>query len=540
MLWLAPPVLSGILLGLAFPPADLWWVVLFGMTPLLWHLHRQPSGLHAFLSGFIAGTIFCLLVLRPLVSAYLWSGWEEGMHLTMEAAEARQQQVLIVLWLLLGVWGGVFWGVFAGLAAWLTRSSLVRMALCVPPLFLLVAEWLRSLFSWDYHWAFLGNTLVEVEALRQLVAVGGIWLLSWLAVLVNVGALGLLLALRQRKPHQLAVLASIAGVVVVAMFVGIVQQRHTEAQLQDRPGISVAALQFHKPEYHLSDYIEIGLERDYVNLLYHVITRHAGDIDLLVLPESVAVTAVSLDGTTAEGTPDDEQFSLQEWTEVVLRLMDQSDAQISMVMGLKSIEGGNTYNSMLYWNALGLSGTYHKQRLVPFAEHSPAKLDLLGLRGRSAFAPGNNSQPVMLNNIHFGNFICQEVLVPEITREAVLSGAEILVSGGNDGVFADPAVARIHARLARLRAVETGRYTVRAMKTGVSAIISPTGQELARSPDSAPHLVRGMTYPLDHHTLYVRFGNWPLVPAVLMVTLSATIARRRRHTNPPGQAPRDT
>jgi apolipoprotein N-acyltransferase len=127
----------------------------------------------------------------------------------------------------------------------------------------------------------------------------------------------------------------------------------------------------------------------------------------------------------------------------------------------------------------------------------------------------------------YGTFICQEVLIPSLLRRSVLDGAEILVSGGNDGVFASPAVAAAHAAVARIRAVESGRYVLRAMKTGVSAIISPTGEEITRSTSAETALLKGQVEARRHLTPYVRFGPWPLWLSVAVI-LGALVLRLPR------------
>jgi apolipoprotein N-acyltransferase len=145
---------------------------------------------------------------------------------------------------------------------------------------------------------------------------------------------------------------------------------------------------------------------------------------------------------------------------------------------------------------------------VPFSEYQPAGWKRLAIRGRSQYSPGQGSQLIHLPDLALGGFICQEVLVPWVTRQSVRDGATLLVSGGNDGVFASPAVARVHADAAQLRAVETGRDVVRAMKTGISAVIDPWGRERERSRSSEPAMLVSEITPLTGHTPYVRFGDW--------------------------------
>lgn len=521
--WLPASLLAGALLGLAFPPADLWWMAWFGMAPLLWVLHQPIGKLRAFLAGFAGGVIFALIVLRPVVSAYLWSGWQEDIDL--ESATARQHQLLLVLWIIVSIWGGgIFWGGFTFVLSRLAGGSLIRMALLAPALYVVIAEWLRSLATWKIQWAFLGNALVETESLRQLAAFGGVWLLTWLVVLGNVGVLAILLNLKRSERRQWLVAAFVSTVLAAAVAGGNWQLRMTEKILNDQPAFTVAALQYHKPQYYISDYIEIGLEKQYVDLLSQIMSGQTDEIDLLVLPESVALTAISLDGSFTTSLPRDMQFSAKSWARVILGIMDLGDSSTALVMGLNAVENGKKHNSMVYWGPLGLTGHYHKQRLVPFAEYSPGILRPLGLQGESQYHPGTPTDTVQMGNFRLGTFICQEVLIPQVARQATTNGAQMLVSGGNDGVFADPAVATVNARLAQLRAVENGRYLVRAMKTGISAVIDPTGREVARSPGSDPHLVVGRAKYLNHFTFYTRHGNWMLALAWIVIAI-ATITR---------------
>jgi apolipoprotein N-acyltransferase len=79
--------------------------------------------------------------------------------------------------------------------------------------------------------------------------------------------------------------------------------------------------------------------------------------------------------------------------------------------------------------------------------------------------------------------------------------------------------------MARIRAVESGRYIVRAMKTGISAIIDPTGRELRRSVGSEGVLLEENVAAMDHRTLYVRAGDWVIWAAVLVIVIAALLPR---------------
>lgn len=309
----------------------------------------------------------------------------------------------------------------------------------------------------------------------------------------------------------------VAGIVLVTLSWGLWRSESLPAKLPEGEGTTVAALQYHQDRYSRNDYTYVGLEKAYLQLMRQVAEGGMGDVDLLVLPESITFSPLSLDGTHKEEIPEQVQRSAREWWDTIAWVIQSSDEDFGVVFGLDTIENQTLHNSLVYWNKTGLQGRYHKQWLVPFGEYQPAVFEHLGIRGKVQYDPGQGSHIVALNGINIGGFICQEVQMPAVVRRSVKDGAEILVSGGNDGVFANPAVAEVHAQMARLRAVETGRYIVRAMKKGVTAIIAPTGEELSRSPNADPFVVVENIKPRTEITPYVRFGEWPLGLATLVL-----------------------
>lgn len=523
---------SGILLGLTYPPFGYSWLIWFALIPLLWaiHEHRQP-----FLTGYIAGFIFCLIVTHPLTSAHEWTGWMvDAAPGEREERIASQHVILHLLWPMLAAWGALFWGVFALLLSKLTNGNLSRMALFAPPLAIVLTEWLRSITVWDYQWAFLGAAAIPFEAILQLGALGGAWLISWLVVLVNVGVLAVLLLYRNSSAWRLP--TSILIILTLVIAGGIWRADRLESMLAEREdGIRVAAIQYDQAETTLEDYTTIGLEASYLNLMAQVAGGAAGEVDLIVLPESIAFGAFSLDGSLMPDVSKRVQWRRDGWEQAISWVTDHGDPDVAIIMGLDTIEDTNLHNSLIFWVNAKATHHYHKQRLVPFAEYQPAIMDLLGLRGRKQYQSGNASRVGQIHGISIGSFICQEVLIPSVTRQSTRNGAELLVSGGNDGVFQNPAVAAFHADLARLRAVETGRYLVRAMKNGISAIISPTGVELSRSPSSEPYVLADQIRPTNHLTPYVRFGDWVVWLAFIVIGAGVT-----HQLTGPGRARRET
>ena len=77
----------------------------------------------------------------------------------------------------------------------------------------------------------------------------------------------------------------------------------------------------------------------------------------------------------------------------------------------------------------------------------------------------------------------------------------------NDSWFHDSAALEMHNNQARLRAVETGRSVVRAANTGISSVISPTGEIRARIGALQNGLIVEEVDINTDITLYTKIGN---------------------------------
>jgi len=257
-----------------------------------------------------------------------------------------------------------------------------------------------------------------------------------------------------------------------------------------------------------------------------------------VLPETIWFRMLQLDTTAPRLSSGALPVSRQELAGVWARRLAGSPTML--IHGIDTAIRGEVYNAMAFWSANGLEGTYFKRALVPFAEFRPRGLGWLApqnqLHGSGfGYAPGHGTQLVTVRGVTIGGLICQEIMFPELMRQSVGQGAQVLISTGHDGVFTSPWVSQAFADMAVFRAVETNRFLVRSMKTGISAILDPSGQRLAEAPANAEAVLRQPILALDARTLHVRWGAWIvwasgavlawlLAPAP-RVLLSATAAR---------------
>ena len=116
--------------------------------------------------------------------------------------------------------------------------------------------------------------------------------------------------------------------------------------------------------------------------------------------------------------------------------------------------------------------------------------------------------------------ICWESVFGDIALEAVRAGARVLRGRHRRRVVRDERRPDQHAQATTLRAVETGRWIVRAASTGISGIVAPdgTGARAAGS-ERRRTIVGEIGAPVA--TSYTRFGPQPVGLAALAFVLLA-------------------
>ena len=185
-------------------------------------------------------------------------------------------------------------------------------------------------------------------------------------------------------------------------------------------------------------------------------------------------------------------------------------------------EDGSYHNSVI---ALGQGqGVYHKQRLVPFGEYVPLEGLLRGLIDffdlpMSAFSPGPADQPPLrAGPYRVAPFICYEVVYPELVARAARQ-ADVLLTISNDSWFGRSIGPLQHLQIARMRALENGRYMIRGTNNGVSAIIDQRGRIVARTEQFVEATLAGDVEVMLGNTPFSSFGVIPVVSACV-VTLA--------------------
>ncbi|MFI1422518.1 apolipoprotein N-acyltransferase [Streptomyces sp. NPDC020731] len=469
----------GALPVLAFPAPSLWWFAYVALVPWVLLARTAPTGKRAAFDGWWGGFGFMLAMHHWLLP---------NLHVFTFVIAA----LLGVLW---APWGWLVRRLLGGVPSRRRATA----ALVVVPSGWLAIELVRSWQGLGGPWGVLGASQWQVEAALRLASVGGVWLLSFLVVALNV-AVAVLIAVRQARAPALA------GLVATAVVISAVWVYAPRPGTDDRVRIALV-----QPGVVTGpDSADRRFDRE------EQLTRElAGqDVGLIVWGES----SVGFDLGDRPGL-----------ARRLAALSRETGAGILVNVDARRSDKPGIYKSSVLIGPDGPTGDrYDKMRLVPFGEYIPAR-SLLGWATSVGKAAGEDrrqgSEQVVMdagNGLRIGPMVCFESAFPDMSRHLAEDGADVLLAQSSTSTFQWSWAPAQHASLAALRAAETGRPMVHATLTGVSAVYGPGGEPVGPrlGTDTAAAQVYEVS-PAHGTTPYVRFGDWPLYAALLVLGVSA-------------------
>jgi apolipoprotein N-acyltransferase len=381
---------------------------------------------------------------------------------------------------------------------WLPAKGLLRAIVGVPAAWVFI-EWWRGWFLSGFSWLSLGYTQTDTW-LASLAPVIGVYGLSAL-LLMSAGAL---VAMVRGSTRDRIVAAA---VLVVPWIIALPLGRMEWTQ-PSGPSVRVAIAQGAIPQ----DEKWLLSNRDATLDIYRKMAESAFGTPLIVFPES--------------SLPDvADQFA--DYLRQLYR--DASRQDSSLVLGvLRRDEHENYYNSVL---SLGQKVQwYDKDHLVPFAEFFPVPgfvrswLKVMSLPYSDFTRGGANQPPLVAGGLKLAATICYEDGYGS-SQLAVLNEANALVNVTNDAWFGKGSARYQHFQIARMRAIESQRFMLRAANDGISAVIGPHGEVVAEAPEFQRFVLRSEVTPRAGLPPYARMGNWLVI---LLASAGVLIAAQRR------------
>jgi apolipoprotein N-acyltransferase len=145
----------------------------------------------------------------------------------------------------------------------------------------------------------------------------------------------------------------------------------------------------------------------------------------------------------------------------------------------------------------------------------------------SSFSRGEPDQDNLVARGHeISPFICYEILYPGLVARRSRN-SDVLLTISNDAWFGTSAGPHQHFQMARMRAVETGRWLLRGTNNGITALVGPEGAVRARAEQFERTALVGEFRPREGQTPFMRFGDWPALLLALLCILPGAWYRFR-------------
>jgi len=122
--------------------------------------------------------------------------------------------------------------------------------------------------------------------------------------------------------------------------------------------------------------------------------------------------------------------------------------------------------------------------------------------------------------MRIGAAICYESVYGELVGNFVKNGANLLCVITNDSWWDDSPGHRQHFEMARLRAIETRRYVLRAANGGFSGVIDPLGKVLEKTNYDERTAIKTTVYAKSGETFYVKHGDYLAKISIIITIIS--------------------
>ena len=422
------------MLALAFPKFNLPWLAPLGAAGLFW-LCQRLSWKRIFLVAWFGATVFFCIT-------FSWFGYTVGSMLG---------NLAFALVFVPALGEGAYVAASAVLVAFAFKRVTPPFAPLAAAAAFTIFEWLRSIGPVGVPFGQLGYSQADTP-LAVFAAFIGTFGVTFIICAIA-GYLSQAIILR-RNQFLLGALA----VTIVAWFIcwWAWPARHIAP-----PTLRVAAIQGNiqqSTKWHGPGALQHAVAR------YSALTARtsAYGAKLTVWPETVITTILTADP------------NLQRQIGALAR-----QQATTLAIGSLNEHGAEQYNSLFVFAPNGrLTYIYDKRQLVPFAEGFPGRSFLSWIPYTNlitGFGNGTEDSIFHAGGMALAPLICWESAFADLTHAQMKAGAQAFVIVTDDAWFGETAGPYQHAQIARLRAIETGTWILRAASTGVSGIIAPNG-----------------------------------------------------------------
>lgn len=477
---------SAVLLTLAFPNFDWWFIAWFALVPLFIAIEREKeSAVKSFVLGWIFGISFFF--------GTCW--WLTFAPITYGGVPSVIAYVLLFgVTLIVGLFPAIFSAIFS-----LLLKGFGTYAIFAAPFLWTATEFLRFNLTGN-NWNAIGYSQAFVNGSRiNLASIGGVYLLSFYFLVWNSAISFFIKEIVMNKKKwtfyliYVVIFQSLFFILSEISAPIISSNQITTTVIAIQPNVPMSGLKYGDWEKLRQRHVELAENA----LSKEQRTKDKGQPTVIIFPESPMNFLYESD---------------REFQTFISDFAVKNNAFVLFNSAQPNLKGTNFYNSAVMINPKGEKiGQYDKIHLVPFGEYVPLPEPLAAVVPTMVgnFEIGDEFDLLPLGEAKGGVMICFESHFASLSREYVRNGADVLIEMTNDGYLGDTPVLRQHLANAVFRAVETNRPVLRVTNVGITAYINERGEVLdAANPYTEDTRVWTVKKSDGSQTVYVRYGDW--------------------------------
>jgi apolipoprotein N-acyltransferase len=346
----------------------------------------------------------------------------------------------------------------AGIAQIIPEQSSYRAAMWIPALWVAKDLAIEKVFG-GFPWCLAGYSQYKNIYFTQLAEVGGIHLVSFLVIVINV----LLFRLLKKKDKKtLLVLLTLTAAIYAFGYALLKNNSDRTSAPWHQAGII-------QPNNNHDQALDFSQTQTELARLFHASQElKKNGAEFVIWPE----------------------FTVPIYPRQTPYLREQflafSRDHIPLLAGFTDYGGpGKVFNSTMLFKGDKIE-KYDKVHLTPFGEYVLFRRWLFFVKKITDeigdFTPGEKIHNLDLNGHWLSTPICYEVIYPELVRAMIVQGGEVIITISNDSWFGTSSAPYQHLAMATFRSIENRRWLLRSTSNGISAVIDPAGCIVHQSP----------------------------------------------------------
>ena len=470
-------LLSGIMIGISYPPIPLPYLAFVAFVPYFMVIQKREG-----LAEINKFTYFTAFIFN-FITLYWVGGWLPNTDPFLMIAGTTLLFFNPLVFLI------------PSTLYFVTKKYVNKnLALFLFPFFWVTFEFAYSLTDFKFPWLTLGNTLSYFTNYIQIADIIGVYGLSILIIFANISVYKLKSNFNVFGIIDKKALTSFIIIILIPIIYGNYRILSFSSQSEN---VKVGLIQ---PNIDPNEKWQDGNLSEKLDS-YFTLSKNTVDkgAKIVIWPET-ALPVYLLAGNYPNEVDRIHEFSDSNNISILTGMPDANYYyNISTApKDAKPLNNGKvlytSYNSILLFNSNSKEvQKYGKMKLVPFGEKVPLveSLPFLGdwikwNVGISSWNTGRDTtifQAISMleknkSMVKIGGIICIESIYPIFTSVFVKKGAEFIVVVTNDSWYGDTSGPYQHKEMSVIRAVENKRSVVRAANGGISCLIDPLGKTI--------------------------------------------------------------